>query len=47
MGNVETQDLQKQALKLPTSDRWQLVQTLLESLKVTTQVGAQGRSGFL
>ena len=27
------QELQKQALQLPTSDRWQLVQTLLESLK--------------
>ena len=27
------QELQKQALELPTSDRWQLVQTLLESLK--------------
>jgi hypothetical protein len=27
------QELQKQALKLSTSDRWQLVQALLESLK--------------
>jgi sulfur relay (sulfurtransferase) complex TusBCD TusD component (DsrE family) len=27
------QELQKQVLGLPTSDRWQLVQTLLESLK--------------
>ncbi len=26
-------DLEKQALQLPRSDRWQLVQTLLESLK--------------
>ncbi len=30
------QELQKQALQLPTSDRWQLVQTLLESLKRET-----------
>lgn len=28
------QELQKQALELPTGDRWQLVQTLLESLKM-------------
>ncbi len=27
------QELQKQALQLSTSDRWQLVQVLLESLK--------------
>lgn len=27
------QDLQKQALQLSNSDRWQLVQVLLESLK--------------
>ncbi|MDJ0616574.1 MAG: hypothetical protein QNJ63_07465 [Calothrix sp. MO_192.B10] len=27
------QELQKQALKLSISDRWQLVQVLLESLK--------------
>jgi hypothetical protein len=27
------QELQKQALQLSTSDRWQLVHTLLESLK--------------
>jgi len=27
------QELQKQALQLSTSDRWQLVQALLESLK--------------
>jgi hypothetical protein len=27
------QELQKQALQLSNSDRWQLVQTLLESLK--------------
>jgi hypothetical protein len=27
------QELQKQALQLPTDKRWQLVQTLLESLK--------------
>ncbi|MBA3924321.1 MAG: hypothetical protein H0X31_22500 [Nostocaceae cyanobacterium] len=30
------QELQKQALQLPISDRWQLVQTLLESLKQET-----------
>jgi len=28
-----SQEIQKQALLLPISDRWQLVQTLLESLK--------------
>jgi hypothetical protein len=27
------QEIQSQALKLPTGDRWQLVQALLESLK--------------
>lgn len=27
------QELQKRALQLPTHDRWQLVQALLESLK--------------
>lgn len=31
------EELQKQALKLPISDRWQLVQILLESLKQETQ----------
>jgi hypothetical protein len=35
------QDLQKQALELPTSDRWQLVQTLLESLKPKTRPGSK------
>ncbi len=30
------QELQKQALQLPISDRWQLVQTLLESLQQET-----------
>ena len=30
------QELQQQALQLSTSDRWQLVQTLLESLKRET-----------
>lgn len=30
------QELQKQILQLPTSDRWQLVQTILESLKRET-----------
>lgn len=30
------QELQNQALQLPTSDRWQLVQTLLDSLKRET-----------
>lgn len=27
------QEIQKQALQLPTGDRWQLVQVLLDSLK--------------
>jgi hypothetical protein len=31
------QELQKQALQLPISDRWQLVQTLLESLQQETR----------
>jgi hypothetical protein len=31
------QELQKQLLQLPISDRWQLVQTLLESLQRETQ----------
>jgi hypothetical protein len=31
------QNLQKQALQLSTSDRWQLVQTLLESLQQETR----------
>ena len=30
------QELQNQILQLPSSDRWQLVQTLLESLKQET-----------
>ena len=30
------EELQNQALQLPISDRWQLVQTLLESLKQET-----------
>jgi len=30
---MTSQEIQKQALLLPISDRWQLVQTLLESLK--------------
>lgn len=32
-GQMTLQELQKQALQLSTSDRWQLVQALLESLK--------------
>jgi len=32
-----SQEIQKQALLLPTSDRWQLVQTILESLKQESQ----------
>lgn len=36
------QELQKQALQLPISDRWQLVQTLLESLKRETHPMSQG-----
>jgi hypothetical protein len=35
------QELQKQALQLPISDRWQLVQTLLESLKRETHPMSQ------
>jgi hypothetical protein len=31
--NMTLQELQKQALQMPISDRWHLVQTLLESLK--------------
>jgi hypothetical protein len=31
------QELQKQALQLPISERWQLVQTLLESLQRETR----------
>jgi hypothetical protein len=31
------QELQKQMLQLSTSDRWQLVQALLESLRQETQ----------
>jgi hypothetical protein len=34
---MTSQELQKQALQLPFSDRWQLVQTLLESLKRESQ----------
>jgi hypothetical protein len=33
------QELQKQALQLPISDRWQLVQTLLGSLQRETSSG--------
>ncbi|CAD5989476.1 hypothetical protein PCC9214_05579 [Planktothrix tepida] len=33
---MNLQELQKQALQLPISDRWQLVQTLLESLQRET-----------
>jgi hypothetical protein len=36
------QELQKQALQLSTSDRWQLVQTLLDSLKETQSKPNQG-----
>lgn len=36
------QELQKQALQLPTSDRWQLVQTLLESLKRDSLTSKRG-----
>ncbi len=34
---MTSQELQKQALQLSISDRWQLVQTLLESLKRQSQ----------
>jgi hypothetical protein len=33
----ELQEMQKQLLQLPISDRWQLVQTLLESLQRETR----------
>jgi hypothetical protein len=35
--HMTLQELQKQALQLPIGDRWQLVQTLLESLKRETR----------
>ena len=35
---MKLQELQKQALQLPISDRWQLVQTLLDSLQRETRV---------
>jgi hypothetical protein len=38
------QKLQKQALQLPISDRWQLVQTLLEWLKRETHPMSQQRN---
>ena len=34
---MTSQELQKQTLQLTISDRWQLVQTLLESLKRESQ----------
>jgi hypothetical protein len=34
--HTRLQELQKQLLNLPTSDRWQLVQMLLESLQQET-----------
>ncbi|WP_251955693.1 hypothetical protein [Nostoc commune] len=39
------QNLQKQALQLSTSDRWQLVQTLLESLQHETR-GLQNKGNL-
>ncbi|CAD0226074.1 conserved hypothetical protein [Planktothrix agardhii] len=33
---MNSQELQKQALQLPIKERWQLVQTLLESLQRET-----------
>lgn len=38
------QELQNQALQLPVSDRWQLVQTLLESLKRETDPTSKRRN---
>ena len=38
---MTSQELQKQALQLPISDRWQLVQTLLESLKWESQLSVK------
>ena len=37
------QELQKQVLQLPMSDRWQLVQTVLES--ITNSIVKSGCSG--
>lgn len=38
------QELQRQALQLPISDRWQLVQTLLESLQRETTSDVKKRN---
>jgi hypothetical protein len=38
------QQIQKQALQLSTSDRWQLVQSLLESLKQETHPSVKQRN---
>ncbi len=38
------QELEKQVLQLPISDRWQLLQTLLESLKQETQPAPKKRN---
>jgi hypothetical protein len=38
------QEIQNQALQLPTSDRWQLVQVLLDSLKRETNPNAKQRN---
>lgn len=41
---MKLQELQNQALQLPASDRWQLVQTLLDSLKRETQPPSKQRN---
>ena len=38
------QELQQQALQLPTGDRWQLVQTLLDSLQQETRAKSKRRN---
>jgi len=41
---MTSQEIQKQALLLPISDRWQLVQTLLESLKQESHPSVKQRN---
>ena len=35
---ITLEQLQKQALKLPIGDRWELVQSILTSIKQETQI---------
>ncbi|GAB4184357.1 MAG: hypothetical protein Fur006_21900 [Coleofasciculaceae cyanobacterium] len=41
---MRLQELQKQALQLPISDRWQLVQALLDSLQRETRSVSKKRN---